>query len=194
MTQRLFFLSSILLLVLPSGCSRVGGGGGGGNGDDAGLAGLDSDGDGVLTDNDLDSGAAMYSRTTSDDSDVEEGSRDSSARILMGDGRWFLDFDLDATYSIGLQIGFDDDNFDLVLDEGDATYRGSQAEVDGFLVMQDSPEGTIVITEGGEESGSGWFDGTIRLEIWTAMEEPTGDEVIIEGFGFKDLAISSAWD
>jgi hypothetical protein len=159
-----------------------------------GLGGLDDDGDGRLTDADLSSGAAMYSRTVSGDDETEEGTTDSSARILMGDGRWYLDFDLDGTYLIGLQIGFDDENFDLTLDEGDAEYRGSSAQVEGFLAIADSPDGTVIITEGGQETASGWFDGTIVLDIWTEFEEPTGDQVIIEGFAFKDLPISSAWD
>ena len=195
MTPRTLILLS-LLVPLTTGCdARRGGGGGSGEPGDVGLAGLDDDGDGVLTDDDLASGeAAVLSRMVSGDDETESGVRDRDSRILMGDGRWFLVLGLTGTYPLDLEIGFDDENFDLVLDTGPADHRGTRATLDGYLAMGSSPEGTIEVTEGGEVTGSGWFDGTIRLEIWTEFEEPTGDEIIIDGFAFKDVAISSAWD
>ena len=103
-------LLALSILSLAAGCAGRRGGNGGGDDDDdtsGGLAGLDTDGDGELTDADLSSGdAAAYIRVSGGDDDgAEIASEDSGARLVPGDGTWGLVMEAGGSYDLDLYCG-----------------------------------------------------------------------------------------
>jgi len=179
---------AILTLLTAAGCDGRRGTGGGDDDDAAGggLAGLDQDGDGVLTDDDLDSGSgAIYTTTTNEDGETEEGESSSDAFLTLGDGYWGLGIETSGVYPMTIIVYFEDpDTEDFILSPGTGSIGWVSVSSTDWLVWQDSSEGEVNITSVDGNKASGWFDGTIELVVADQSESQVGT-VTVEGFAFN---------
>jgi hypothetical protein len=170
---------------------RRGSDSGGDDDDDApvGLGGLDLDGDGVLTDADLQPGwAGVYMSTSGGDDDGDEGESTEGASLTSGDGSWALRMTNMGGFALALTLWFDDPDLSTYeLDEGTVELRSVGANAEGFLLWASNTEGEVTITEAGTDSASGFFEGTVELTVADDTETPTGEIITIEGFAFNDV-------
>lgn len=190
-------LRTCLILACAAALSACVPGRGGNPGDDdddanndPGLAGLDTNGDGVLTDADLDPGVgAVFLTRTGGDEDAEEGDSSTDAMLLPGDGGWGLRMESVGGLAMQLTMWFDDTNFDTFEpDPGEAELRSVSANAEGWLLWASSMEGSVTITESNESAASGYFEGSVELTVANSNETPTGEIITIEGFAFRDVA------
>ncbi len=184
---------AILSLVSAAGCDARGGSNGADDDDDgSGLAGLDTNNDGALTDADLGTGeTGLYATTSDDDGDTEEGETTSSGWLSSGDGYWSVNMTTNGTIPMQLAIWFEDpgpDDWELSEGTGDIGWVNANSEQ--YLLWADSTEGTMTITEATSSSASGYFEGSITLMVADQSESPTGQAVTIEGFAFNGLSLA----
>ena len=188
----LIAISTFLLAAFVGGCAGRRGNGGADDDDTTtiGLAGLDIDGDGKLTSDDISGGdAGIY-----DHREGAGGSTDSSAvgsaMLYPGDGYWSLEFDLGGSPAWRVSVWFEDPNMSTwELDAGPADFGWANATdpAGELLAWSDSSSGTIEITDADQSAASGWFDGEIILVIADQFESPTGDSIRIDGFAFNQV-------
>ena len=184
---------AILTLITAAGCDGRRGGAGGDDDDAAGggLAGLDQDGDGVFTDDDLASGSSgVYTTTTNDDGETVEGETTSAAWISSGDGYWALGFETSGVYPMSLVVWFaDPDSEDWELSTGSGDLGWTSASSSDWLVWESSSSGTVNVTDVSGGKASGWFDGSINLVVADQSESQVGT-VSIEGFAFNEVSMA----
>lgn len=192
-------LLALSVLSLASGCAGRRGGNGGDDDDDTsgGLAGLDTDGDGELTDADLSSGdAAAYIRVSGGDDDgVEIASEDGGAILVPGDGSWGLVMEAGGSYALQLGLYFEDpdfEDFELSVGTGALQWVNVSSTSEEFLFWASSSDGSVNVTSTDGETASGYFDGVVDITVADQFESPTGATLRIEGFAFREVPISTA--
>ncbi len=195
MFRTLLLLTAALSLT----ACNPGRGGSGGSGDDDdngpdGLGGLDTDGDGVLTADDLPAGAAgVYLTTTGGEDDGDEGDSVTDASLTSGDGAWGLQLSSIGGMALDLTLWFNDPVMDTYeLDEGEGDLVSVNASAEGILVWASERSGTVTITAADETMASGYFEGSIELTVADQTETPTGEIITITGFAFHDVPYADA--
>jgi hypothetical protein len=196
-THRPLLLTTILALALATGCdSRRSGGDD--DDDDAGgrgLAGLDRDNDGELTDEDVSSGeGAVYWVSVQDGDEegaTEEGHTDSSASLVSGDGGWGVEIKTTGDLALAITIWFanpDPQTSELSVGTGELQNVSASTQAEDFLVWADSSVGDVTITDV-SDGVSGYFEGEIVIKVADRFEELTGQVIRIEGFAFNGLQL-----
>jgi len=186
------FLLFLALSILV-GCARRGGPDGGNPNDDV-FGGLDTDGDGKLTDDDVASGTtAVFWRLTLDGEDSEEATSSTATTIRQGDGNWMLLVDVEGELPMELNIGFwsaEVDGWDLVEGEGDL--QGAWGDAEGYWMSHSECPGSMVITSVDGDKASGWMDGSVEVVIYDSTEAEVG-MLYIDGVSFKDVDVEG-WE
>lgn len=188
-TKFLIFLTALSLLV---GCARRGGPGG--IDPDAAFGGLDVDGDGKLTDDDLSEGrTAVFWRLSLDGEDSEEATSSTAGRIQQGDGNWFVVVDVEGELPMELNIAFQSpqvDGWDLVVGEGEL--QGAWGDPEGYFMGHEECPGDMVITAVDGGTASGWMDGTVEVTIYDDSESEVGS-LFLDALSFKDIPVET-WE
>lgn len=189
MNSRALILSLALLTLTSAVAGCAGRRGGGGDDDDSevsAMGGLDANGDGLITPDEVGDGqAGIYTETDSDDGTTEEGA-EVDASLTWGDGTLGLAVELDGEVPMRLTLWFD-----APLDvpdptEDPLTFRYATAQSDEFLLWMEEGEGEVQLTEFGS-TASGWFEGSVTILVADQFESPTGQTVHIEAFAFNNV-------
>ncbi len=182
---------AILSLATATGCDIRGGTNGDDDDDASGLGGLDANGDGVLTDDDLQTGTSgLYTTTSDGDGETEAGETFTNAWLGSGDGAWSLNANSNGSIPMSLAMWFVDpgpDDWELSVGSGDVNYVSASSEL--YLLWADSVDGSMEITDVTGDNASGYFDGSVTLIVADQFESPTGQTVTIEGFAFNELSM-----
>ncbi len=185
----------LVAVPLVAGCSPRRGGGGGDDDDFSapGFGGLDIDGDGALTDDDLDpGGTAIFSVITLDGDTTELAQETTDAFIQAGDGNWYLTFEHDGAV-MQISIGFwsaNPDGWELV--EGDGALSSAWGSSEELWLGSATVAGDMVITSTDGNKASGWMDGEVEASIYDMSESEIGS-LVIEGLSFNEITVYG-WD
>ena len=163
-----------------------------GNSGDA-FGGLDTNGDGLLTSEDVSDGelAVFYTRVDPSAGDTVPG--ESLAITTLdatispgGSFGWYLTGDLDGST---LSVRFEGD-FPLAAGEGTIT-NGSLDVDDEHFAYASEPGGSVDIADLLEDGtlASGAVVGELELEVFDMMEAATGESIRIDGFAFKSIPV-----
>ena len=185
----------LITLALPApGCAGRRGNGAGDDDDVViGLGGLDIDGDGVLTDDDLDSGeVAVFSRIEGGDDAGDYANSWSGGYLAGGDGAYSVNGRIGGAIPADLALWFDatdPETFELAVGEGDIAWANATSEE--YLIWAESSSGSVTITEASSTQASGYFEGEVVFVVASQNESPTGETIVIEGLAFNDLPIGA---
>jgi len=190
MNSRALILSLALLTLTSAVAGCAGRRGGSGDDDDnenTAMGGLDANGDGLITPDEVGDGkAGVYTETDSDDGTTEEGA-EVDASLTWGDGAIGLAVELDGTVPMRLTLWFDEppiDDPDPIAEP--LAFQYATAQSDEYLLWMEEGEGEVQLTEFGS-SASGWFEGSVTILVADQFESPTGQTVHIEAFAFNNV-------
>jgi len=178
---------SLGLFVLP-GCPAE-------RGNDSTFGSLDTDGDGDLDEDDVAPGEAAMAVTF--DFLDEEGEADTTDEALTTSTielqQTTVAWNLSAVFREG------DDALTISLrfeHEGDLetgthpVSSGSAQPGDGsWYAYASEAGGSIVISSVGDDVGSGHFEGEAAFDVIGEFEQPTGEQVLVTGFAFRDAPL-----
>jgi hypothetical protein len=173
-----------LLLSLAAAC-------GGPIGEPA-YGGLDVTGDGVLDVDDVEDGeiAVFFQRldeSTGEPTEVEAVAASTSEASISPGGSfgWYLNATVDGAE---LSVRFEAESIAV----GAGTITNASYEVDDeHFAYASEPGGEVEIVEVNDDgaSASGRLVGEPELEVFGAMEQPTGETVKIGAFAFKTIPV-----
>ncbi len=187
----------LILLLLPLLVACPPGRGGGGDDDDdaSSFGGLDSDGDGDLDADDVSAGEGAIFLTLDffdedgDPAPEDQGLTSTDVRLEQTFSAW----NLAATFGEGddaLSISL---RFELEGELAEGTHSvssGSAQPGDGsWYAYSSEAGGDVSITNVGDGTGSGHFEGPAEIEVLGDTEAPTGEIVRVTGFGFRSVDI-----
>jgi len=185
----LLSLSAVLMACPPN---RPGGEGDDDN-EDNGFGGLDTNGDGDLTPDDVAGGStALFLVRVDGDQESEDG-QTVEAQIVLGDGVYGLSLTLPGSTAWNIVIWFEDpdfDDFELSTGATEIAWVSVSDPSQELLAWATDTSGTINITEAGMTNASGFFEGSINIAIADQFEQPTGEELQISAFAFNDVPVS----
>jgi len=181
-----FFVSLLAVASLAMACGPQDNG-------EVEFGGLDSNGDGLLTSDDVSEGELAVFYTRVDQSGTVPAPGDGLAVTTLdatitpgGSFGWYLTGDLDgATFSVRFEG-------DAPLAVGEGTITNASLDIDDeFFAYGGEPGGAVEIAELIEDGtqASGGVTGEVELEVFDMMESPTGEVITISGFAFKSIPI-----
>lgn len=153
--------------------------------------GLDENGDGVLSAADVEAGQLAVHLEIRDADDVisdEKAEHMEASLAPVGSGRW----ELSGAFADGKRLSLNFEAMELEAGESPLSSASLQAtdEESAFYAFNMEPEGAIVLDSVTEEGVSGAFEGTVELEVLGAMEQPTGETVVVHAFAFKSVPVA----
>ncbi len=190
--------TAFLLLLLGAGCPPVA------------FDGLDSNRDGALGADDLESGAAaayidlgpegsgVDTEAGDDDDDAAEDTAtgwqitEATLYPAFSEGDWYFQGVLEGeSTNYALSIRFENED-PLAVGSGDVVGGSFNAEDNSvYAYGGETPGGTMEITEASDTVASGALTSPVRFEI-IENDSFTGRVVVIEGFAFRDVEIGEA--
>jgi hypothetical protein len=186
---RLVVLPSLALFLLLTGCA--------GPTDPAGFGGLDADGDGELTAADLEDGEVAVFLQRFDQSAGEPVPLEPEALTTLdatlspgGSFGWYVNANLDGS---ALSLRFEVTESGLAVGDGAITNASLDVDDEHFAYAS-SPDGAVSISDVAEDGSdaSGRVTGDVELDVYGAMEQPTGESIRIEAFAFKSVPVVEA--
>jgi hypothetical protein len=155
--------------------------------------GLDVDGDGELSEGDVEAGTfAVYLQPIPDTGEADEEAAEAitteDARIFPGgSGGWYLRATVDGRV---LSLRFENGD-ELSADEGTITNASMDVDEEHFAYASE-PGGSIEISEVADAVASGRVHGSVELEVFGMNEMPTGETIRIEAFAFKTIEVGES--
>ncbi len=173
------------LVLSPVACDMTVGG------EDGNFGGLDLDGDGKLTPEDVGTGeVALFVVFNGDGEQVEVAWNATDGAVTrVGAGMYSLRVSLEneATYTLTVRFEGEDP---MGPGSGDVTTTSMSAD-GGWYAYDDAPEATMEITEFEGDRVSGTFVGQSDLDVLGEDEQPTGETVRIVAFAFHAIDYSA---
>jgi hypothetical protein len=175
-----------VLAALPACAPLIGDDDDDGSGNDFG--GLDVDGDGALTPEDLQAGEVAAYVDLTDAGEDAAAFLVSNARIEEAvDGFWYIEGDFGGVEGYALSLRFYN-GYPLSVGEGEisnATFGNPAGELYSYT---SETAATVEVTAASATSASGQLDGALTLDVYE-MDVPNGETVTIEAAAFRDAEI-----
>jgi hypothetical protein len=187
----MFRSASLVLALFALGCPPASGDDDD-NSDDS-LGGLDRDGDGVLTADDVDEGeGAVYAAFNLNDENgdadpTEDGATTADVSLSPASMAWYLQ----ATLTLGGEEVTFSLRFENAGGEAPEVGRGivtnANASSASHYAYANESDAEVEITSSDSDSASGFLDGDVSMEVIGEMEQPTGETIVLRGFAFNDV-------